>query len=162
MAKSSSQTELSRRIARLEDIESVRRLVADYGIAADRGNDPVLFAELLAADAVWEAEGFGRHEGAATITAALAAIGRDAIKWSLHYMVSPRIDIDEDGLRGKCHWYLWELARISDEKGERRAHWIGGWYDTELLREDGRWKFLHIKLSIKLLSEHKDGWNELP
>lgn len=153
---------LADRIARLEDMESIRQLVSAYGIAADRGNDPVMFDRLLTRDAIWEAEGFGRYEGAGEIVTALAAIGRDSIKWSLHYMVSPLIEIDAGGERATCKWYLWELARIADNAGGTPAHWIGGCYDTTVIREAGGWRFQHITLNIRLLSEYKEGWSELP
>ena len=33
-----------------------------------------------------------------------------------------------------------------------RDTWIGGWYDSQLRKEDGAWKFARIDLTLKLFS----------
>ena len=92
-------------------------------------------------------------------SAELARIGRQSIRWSLHYMVSPLVEPDPDGRHARCHWYLWELARVG-EHGE--AHWIGGWYASRLKKSRKGWRFTHVRLHLKLLSPHADGWTTLP
>lgn len=150
--------DLALRLARLEDIEAIRALVARYALGADRNNDPDILGPLFAADAEWACEGFGHYRGRAEIASELARIGREGIHWSLHYMVSPLIEPDPDGCHARCHWYLWELARMAD--GE--ANWIGGWYESRLRKGRKGWRFTHVKLHLKLISPHADGWKTLP
>ncbi|NTV12215.1 MAG: nuclear transport factor 2 family protein [Zoogloea sp.] len=154
---------LAARLTRLEDIEAIRALVATYALGADRNNDPEIFGPLFAADAVWECEGFGRYEGADRIARELARIGRESIRWSLHYMVSPLVEPDPDGRGARCRWYLWELARVADgAAADAVAHWIGGCYDTRLAKGAEGWRFTHVNLHLKLISPHADGWKTLP
>lgn len=153
---------LAARLTRLEDIEAIRNLVATYALGADRNNDPTIFGPLFAAEAVWECAGFGRYEGAQNIARELARIGREDIRWSLHYMVSPLIEPAADGLHARCRWYLWELARVAADSGAPAAHWIGGTYDTQLEKGPDGWRFTHVRLDLKLLSPHTEGWQTLP
>ncbi|TCJ14909.1 nuclear transport factor 2 family protein [Parasulfuritortus cantonensis] len=149
---------LADRIARLEDIEAIRAMVATYALGADRNNDPAILGPLFADDAEWVCEGFGHYRGRREIADELARIGREAIRWSLHYMVSPLVEVAPDGRSARCHWYLWELARVAD--GE--ANWIGGWYESTLSKAAGSWSFSHVRLHLKLMSPHAEGWKTLP
>lgn len=146
------------RIGRLEDIEAIRAMVATYALGADRNNDPAILGPLFAADAEWICEGFGHYRGRAEIADELARIGREGIRWSLHYMVSPLVELAADGHSAHCHWYLWELARV----GDGTANWIGGWYESTLQKNDGKWGFSHVRLHLKLMSPHAEGWKTLP
>lgn len=151
--------DLAARLTRLEDIEAIRALVARYALGADRNNDPEILGPLFAKRAEWVCEGFGHYRGRDEIAAELARIGREAIRWSLHYMVSPLVEPSPDGRRARCHWYLWELARVGEES---EAHWIGGWYESRLKKGKKGWRFTHVRLHLKLLSPHADGWKTLP
>ncbi|MBP0639913.1 nuclear transport factor 2 family protein [Cupriavidus sp. AcVe19-6a] len=148
---------LSQRLHRLEAIEAVRRLVGEYARGADRRNDPCIMGPLFHEDAIWEAAGFGRYVGRDAITTHLAQIGAEQIVWSLHYMVSPVVEVNSDLRSARCHWYLWELAHIQED-GVRRAHWIGGWYNSELTEVDGIWRFLHVNLDLRLVHSNGEDW----
>lgn len=149
---------LAERLGRLEDIEAIRTMVATYALGADRNNDPAILGPLFADDAEWVCEGFGHYRGRAQIADELARIGREAIRWSLHYMVSPLVEVAADGHSARCHWYLWELARVADGA----ANWIGGWYESVLLKSAEGWRFSHVRLHLKLMSPHAEGWKTLP
>ena len=76
------------RLARLEDIEEIRRLTIRYADGADRRNDPKMMRDLFAEDAVWEANGFGVFKGRTQILEGLREIASTAypipcITWSL-------------------------------------------------------------------------------
>jgi ketosteroid isomerase-like protein len=153
---------LEERITRLEDIEAIKSMITTYARGADRNNDPELLAPLYTEDAVWEAEGFGRHEGIAAISREMAKVGRETILWSLHYMISPDIRVADDGRSAECFWYLWELAKMPGENGEPEDSVIGGWYETELVKTDAGWKFKHVKLNLKLICPVHESWKTLP
>ena len=149
---------LEERITRLEDIEAIKSLVTTYARGADRNNDPAILAPLYTEDAVWEAEGFGRHEGIEAIAREMAEVGRETILWSLHYMVSPEIRIADDGKSAECFWYLWELAKMPGKDGQPEDNVIGGWYETELVKTDAGWKFRHVTLVLKLICPAHEPW----
>ncbi|WP_185732169.1 nuclear transport factor 2 family protein [Burkholderia sp. Bp8963] len=156
---------LARRMARLEAIADVSQLVGRYAHGADRRNDPALMAPLFSRDAVWEAGGFGRHEGRDVIAAQLARIGTEQIVWSLHYMTAPVIEIDDALRNGRCRWHLWELAQIRqghDVAEPPAAYWIGGEYDSRVVIEEGQWCFQSVFLDLRLIHRHDAAWLPRP
>lgn len=153
---------LAAQVQRLLDIEAVRHLIATYARGADRRNDPEIMGPLFSEDAVWECEGFGHHEGRAAIAAGLAETGRRDITWTLHYLVSPIVHIGDDARSGEAHYYLWELANMRGGDGAPRACWVGGTYDTQLVKHDERWYFSHMRLNLALVAPYDRGWSEGP
>ncbi|MDQ0505014.1 nuclear transport factor 2 family protein [Xanthobacter agilis] len=154
---------LERRLARLESAEAIRNLVGLYALGADRRNDPEIFSGLFTDDAEWEAAGFGRFQGRDLIVAELARIGRETIVWTLHYMTSPVVEIDEEGTGARCRWWLWELSKIKDQPGaEPVAHFLGGTYDTRLERTPDGWRFSRVVLDLPLVSPHAPGFKTRP
>jgi len=153
---------LEARITRLEDIETIKQMVVTYARGADRKNDPEILAPLYTKDAVWEAEGFGRHEGIEAISTAMVEVSRETILWSLHFMVSPEVKIAEDGQSAECFWYLWELAKMPGGDGNPEDNMIGGWYETTLVKTAEGWRFNHVKLCLKLITPAHETWKTLP
>jgi len=102
--------EINDRLKRLEDIEALRALIVDYACACDRGNDPEMLAPLFAEDGTWECQGFGKYVGREQVAKGLHGIAGEKIWWSLHYMISPRIELGADGDTATAFWYLWEAT----------------------------------------------------
>lgn len=155
--------DLAARLQRLEDIEAIKWLIVRYAQGADEGNNVDMLLPLFAEDAVWDAgERFGRYEGKAAIREFLLG-SHSFIGWTLHYMVSPAIQIADDGRTARAFWYLWETANMPNSRTrEPEALWIGGTYDTTLAKENGQWKFKQVNLKIKLLSPYSEGWAKKP
>lgn len=149
--------DVGERLRRIEARQAIEDLVTRYAMGGDRKNDPALFGPLLAPDAVWEAEGFGRFEGREAITSALAGFAQTHILWSIHYMVTPLIEIDQDIKTARCRWYLWELATMLHEDRHRDS-WACGWYDSDLRSDEGNWLFTHIKLDLRMVAEATPPW----
>jgi hypothetical protein len=145
------------RLARLEARAEISDLVARYAQGADRKNDPAILGPLFADEATWSAEGFGTLVGRDRIAAGLAAVAAQRVLWSIHYMVSPLVELAEDGVTARCHWYLWELCTQSGEAGPSDT-WFGGWYDSDLIRTDGGWHFTRVTLDIRLQGEANPPW----
>ncbi|MGH7906366.1 MAG: nuclear transport factor 2 family protein [Candidatus Binataceae bacterium] len=152
--------EVRRGLRRAEDFEAIRNLITAYARGCDRGNDPVMLAPLFTPDATWECNGFGKYYGREKVAAALKGIAGEKIWWSLHYMISPQIELDSSAERAKLFWYLWESATIPDsDTNEAESHWIGGSYDAEAVREaDGRWRFSMMALRLNIASPYGAGW----
>lgn len=146
------------RLQRLEAAEAIRQLIARYAVGADRKNDPEILGPLFSADAVWEAEGIARLVGRAAIADGLAALAGDFVTWSLHYMVSPHIVVDDSVQSATCRWYLWELCTMKRQDGTTADTWYGGWYDSRLSLRDGTWLFDRVKLEARLASPNSVPW----
>jgi CDGSH-type Zn-finger protein len=147
------------RLERLEDLEAIRRLIVDYARGADHGNDPAMLTPLFTEDAVWEAKGFGRWEGRDKAIGFLKAIAGEKVWWSLHFMISPKIDLAPDGKSAKLIWYLWEPATMPDEETKvPEPHWITGVYDAEVVKTERGWLFKRITSGMNMISPAKDGW----
>ena len=155
--------ELEARLQGTEDREAIKTLIVDYARACDQGNDPTLLAPLFTDDAVWECEGFGRYEGRARLCAALKGIAGEKIWWSLHYMISPRIEIDANNTRATVFWYLWESATIPEgDANEPKPHWVGATYDAIAVKQAERWLFQSMRLNPNMVSPCAEGWVERP
>lgn len=153
---------LAKQIQQLHDLEAIKGLIARYAIGADRKNDPHIMGPLFAPDAVWECEGFGRFEGRDTIAKALSDVAQQQILWTLHYMVSPSIELAADGNGAEGSWYLWELATVKGAGAEPESVWCGGTYDATFTRRDGAWYFAHVRLNLRLWTAFDRPWGLEP
>ncbi len=136
--------------------ENIRRVISVYAKAGDDFNDPEVMASLLAEDAVWEAKGFGRHEGRETIARELAKVGQERIVWSLHFPVAPIIDISDDLQSAHAFWWLWELLTMRDDNGVDDNKWLGATYDCDFVRQADGWKIKALVLDIKKMVPFED------
>ena len=154
--------ELAAKLQRLEDIEAIKWLITRYAQGADDGNDINVMLPLFTDDIVFAAEGLGRFEGKAAVREML--LGSPAfIRRTLHYMVSPAINIAKEGQTAQAFWYLWETAEMPKAQGgEWEPVWIGGTYETELVKTREQWQLRKVTLKLKLVSPYADGWVKTP
>ena len=130
------------RLARLEDLESIRRLLLDYRRHLD-GKDFRAYADLFAADGEFIAgpEGEIRAQGREAIFALvdgmrgtlLTETGGDDV----HVAVNEVIELDGDRAHVTSTWVY--LVRGDGDVPEVSKI---GRYDDVVTREDGGWKFL--------------------
>ena len=150
---------IEERLERLESVEAIRALVATYALGADRKNDPQIMRSLFCDDARWEADGIARLEGGEAIATGLEELARKLVLWSIHFMVSPLVQLDVSGSRATCHWYLWELCTMAGDDGVARDTWLGGWYDSEARLDPAGWRFSRVKLDLRLISANDVPWH---
>ena len=111
-----------------------------------------MMAPLFSADSSWNCEGIGGWQGRDAVVAGLREVSTTGITWALHYMTQPIIKVAEDGASAEGDYYLWELARMTPEGAPAQDTWIGGWYETTFVKQDGTWLFNHMELVLKLMS----------
>ncbi|MGR8949803.1 MAG: nuclear transport factor 2 family protein [Gammaproteobacteria bacterium] len=150
------------RLTRLEDYEKIKVLITRFARGADANCDPALLRPLFTDDAVFDVGQFGRLEGGDNIVNEMHSNVDIGFNNTLHFLVSPTIDIGEDLASAKCFYYLWETANHRTRQGENVAYWIGGWYDADVVKIGNEWRFRHLALSLKLLSSYAEGWHPLP
>lgn len=155
---------LTARLQRLEDITAIEHLLVRYAKASDKNNDPELMLPLFTADGALDVgSGYGRFQGREVLREFFAGTS-GIISWSLHYNISPHIEIGPDGRTANAFWYLWELANMPDAKIEDEIPvWIGGSYTSDLVKEaDGQWRFKEIRLKMEIMSPYSEGWVKKP
>lgn len=154
---------LEQRITRLEDIEAIKILIANFSRGADAACDPAILRPLFTDDAVFDIDQFGTLEGGDQIVEQMHNNTDIGFNWTLHYLVSPVIEIQQDLQTAHCFYYLWETATHPTQQGSEDSYWIGGWYHARAVKQaDGKWRFQHLQLSVKLMSRYAEGWHELP
>jgi CDGSH-type Zn-finger protein len=148
-----AQVDALRSRAEIED------LIVSYARACDVGNDPVRLRPLFADDATWGCKGFGTFVGGDQAALGLKAIAGEKIWWSLHNMISPQIVIAPSGETATGFWYLWEAATLPNEhSGQAEAYWIGGTYDVQFRKVEGRWLFSQVELKLNMATPIAEGW----
>jgi hypothetical protein len=153
--------DLETRLARLEAIEAIRELKAQYADVCDTGYDPDRMRPFFTEDAVWDGgPRFGRYEGADAVCGFFAGISSQ-ITWALHYMIAPIIEIADDGHSATGTWYLLEPCTIATDEGPR-AMVITGRYADRYRREADDWKFSEVVLDCQTISPLDEGWARSP
>jgi len=153
--------EIKGSLTHLQDLEAIQRIIVTYARGCDRGNDPEIIGPLFTEDGTWECKGFGKYFGREHVAKGLNGIAGEKIWWSLHYMISPLIDISESGNEASAFWYLWESATVPNSETEQaEPHWIGGTYDTYLVKQNGQWLIKSMELKLNMVSPYASGWVE--
>lgn len=126
-------------IQRLADIEEIRTLLLNYGRLLD---DRKLadYSQLFARDGEWIG-GFGGARGPANILAmmqkAFVSLPNDPSSRNYHILTNILVDVKGDKASA---WSRWTFMVPSADK--KPVAMVAGRYEDELIREDGRWKFL--------------------
>lgn len=149
-------SKLEKQVAWLTANENIRRVIAVYAKAGDDNNNPEVMASILTEDAVWSCEGFGKFKGREKIAAELAKVGEERILWSLHYPVSPIIDIADDLNTAHAFWWLWELTTMRADGDKEESNWLGATYDCDFIRQADGWKIKDMVLNIKKVVPYDD------
>lgn len=152
------QSDLEKRIRRLEDLGDIRRLKSLYCHLVDRGvaGDPQAVAELMGhfVDDSWGEYGdFGKYEGKESLTAFFGAVVPGLLSFTAHRVHNPVIDIEGDRARGL--WYF-EVPCTLREKN--MAGWLSGRYEEEFVRRDGRWMWESITAVFDYATPYDQGW----
>jgi len=149
-----SEPNLEERIQRLEDIEALKQLKARYAGYCDDDYDADRLAPLFTEDAIWDGGALGRCEGREGIREFFAGASR-LIPFAIHHVTNPILEIDGDRATGR--WYLWQPCVHS--AGDQ-ALWMAGRYDDSYRRENGEWRFAHVKIELNMLSPYEVGWSQ--
>jgi hypothetical protein len=103
------------------------------------------------------------HRGHAEIHRFVAEVAKQ-ILWALHFMTNPIIDVAADAQTATGRWLILELATMVgvDDPAARDAVVLSGTYDDTYVKEDGMWKFKHVKVNVAQLSNLDEGWVRQP
>ncbi|HUZ20445.1 MAG TPA: nuclear transport factor 2 family protein [Acidimicrobiales bacterium] len=127
------------RLQRLEDLEEIRQLFIEYKRALD-GKDFAAYASLFATDGEFvagELHAKGRAEIQAMVEGMLGNLLGDERGNDFHLVINPSVRLDGDRATAEVTW-----AYVVRGGGDQPVLSKLGHYDDELIREDGRWRFL--------------------
>lgn len=152
-------TDLSHQLAKLEAREAIRDLKARYARACDPVPDGEAIAPMFTEDGVFDCgELFGVHRGRDAIRKHFSR-GPEVIKWTLHLIGSPLIEVAEDLRSATGSWYLWQPMTTREPDGGTQARWLCGEYSDIYERgEDGAWRFASMALEIGIYATYESGW----
>jgi SnoaL-like domain len=134
--------DVAARLRRLEDLEQIRQLFAEYKIVLDK-QDFGAYADLFAEEGEFVA-GAGAAKGRAAIRELVEAMPGSLLGAApgedYHVIVNPLIELDP-GDPDRAHAQLTWLYVVKGSDGGPALAKLGH-YNDELVREAGRWRFL--------------------
>lgn len=158
MTARSNET-LEDRVRRLEALRAIDDLIADLGRAFDAGPSAELLEPLFTPEAVFVIDRYGTLEGSQAIAEGVSGNAQTGFRWTLHYLVSPKVALSNAADAADVEFLLWEAATAASG----RAYWIGGRYLAKARQwEDGSWRFMRLELFADLISHYAEGWMEKP
>ena len=146
--------ELRDRVRRLEDIEALRNLKAEYAAACDDNYDADRLAALFVEDATWESQGMGKYEGREAIREFFRGISGHFV-FALHYGLNPQIEVNGDTARAR--WYLFMPCTVGDTG---KAMWRAGLDEEEYVRVQGKWMYKSKKSAPFFHTTFEEGWSK--
>jgi len=147
-------TDVERRLTRLEDIEAIKQLKARYCEICDDDHNPDRITSVFAEDGIWESKEFGIGKGHAAIRELFRKFQK-LIAFSQHNVMNPIIEVDGD--RATAEWYFLGPFTFRDQ---REARWLALQYKDDYVKVDGRWKYQHLRVNLRLSAPHEKGWAE--
>lgn len=151
------------RLARLEAIEAVRRVVTRYFRLCDTLGPDTPFDELgdlFAVDAIWEGRGryrkaFGRHEGRAAIVAMLASYARPPhFVLNAHYLSSEDITLTGDQ-SAQGGWMMLQVSTYRDGRSDLRSAAL----TIDCRIEQGAWRIARF-VTEAIFARDTAAWND--
>ncbi len=152
--------DLEQRIARLEDIEAIRQLKAEYCEICDDDHNPDRIVTIFTEDAIWEGRGIATANGHAEIRKLFERF-RSMMDFTQHMTLNPRIEVDGDQATGT--WYFFGPFRFrATDESPANAKWQAARYHEKYQRVDGVWKIAHLKIARPTISvDYHKGWVDL-
>lgn len=148
-----------RQLARLEDIAAIKNLQATYGYYLATLQWDAL-TEKFAREGTIEIAMRGIYVGKAAVRRNLNLYGQQGLDHGVlhnHMQLQPVIDLADDGRTA----YLRSRAFSMMGNAGKSGMWMGGIYESVLVKEDGVWKFQTDHVMNTYFAPYDIGWKEL-
>jgi hypothetical protein len=142
--------ELTRQLTEMQDIEAIKRLMAEYCDIADDDHNQDRIVSIFAEDGIWEGEPY-RAQGHAEIRALFEGF-REGISFSQHNAFNPRIEVDGNTAHGS-----WNMLGPFTYRENDRRYWIIARGEDDYVKVDGVWKFQHHR-GYGMEAPYEEGW----
>ena len=149
------------RLDRLESERDIQSLVYRYAELCDAAYDPDGLTALFTADATWSSRAkdgsvdFGMYQGREAIRGFFAGVSADLGPMTLHYLLSPRVEIGDDPDSAVGHCYLYAIldrrpAASEADSPSRERIILAGTYQHRFRRVGGRWLISALACDLSL------------
>ena len=145
-------TELEQRLTRMEDIEAIKQLKAEYCDICDDDHNPDRITTIFAADGIWEGAGFGKAQGHAALRELFKKF-QTLISFSQHQVLNPVIKIDGDRATGI--WYFFGPFTFYKDN---QAKWLAARYQDDYVKVNGEWKIQHLRARGRMSTDYEKSW----
>ena len=145
-------TELEQRLTRMEDIEAIKQLKAEYCDICDDDHNPDRITTIFAEDGIWEGAGFGKAQGRAAIRELFKKF-QTLISFSQHQVLNPVIKIDGDRATGI--WYFFGPFTFYKNN---QAKWLAARYQDDYVKVNGEWKIQHLRARGRMTTDYEKSW----
>ena len=145
-------TELEQRLTRMEDIEAIKQLKAEYCDICDDDHNPDRITTIFAEDGIWEGAGFGKAQGHAAIRELFKKF-QTLISFSQHQVLNPVIRIDGDRATGI--WYFFGPFTFYKDN---QAKWLAARYQDDYVKVNGEWKIQHLRARGRMTADYEKSW----
>lgn len=157
-----AQAELQSDLAQLRDIRAIEQLMIRFMKAADvmddgnaAGYDSQVIADLFTHDGILD-EGpeikIVLH-GRAEIKAFYDDARTNWIKFGVHYLIAPSVEVDGNVASGS--WYFLEPFTYAKDG---RDYWCAARWENEFARVDGAWFIKRANFRPFFMAPHDQGW----
>ncbi|MDC0749211.1 nuclear transport factor 2 family protein [Polyangium mundeleinium] len=142
-----SSNDLPSRIDRLESLEAIRTLKAQYAVFADRClvapsvEHARALADLFTDDATTDYGFFGTFSGKEALFHAFAEVLPASARWAAHHVMNPILSVDGDTAEGTWAFVAHSVPR--EPKDAARLTYFGS-YEEKYRRVGGAWKIASI------------------
>lgn len=151
-----SLADLSRRVERLEDEQSIENLQRIYGYYVDRAMwDQV--ADLFASDATFEMGLQGVYVGKQHLRRFLDTLGPQGLAAGVlndHIQLQTRVDVAADGKTAYCRSRELAMTGVYGKEGA----WSEGVYENTFVKDHGVWEFKSLHFYPTLATDYEQGW----
>ncbi len=151
-------TNVESRLRRVEALEQVRLLKADYCDLCDDGYPADALTQLFTSDGVWDGGEMGVFEGRDAIHRFFSNMP-NVMSFAIHHVTNSAIEVSEDATTARGRWYLLQTATLKDNN---QAVWLTARYDDQLVYEDDRWLFRRVALRTRFYTSYEAGWAKVP
>ena len=149
---------LEERIKRLEDMESIRQLIAVYAYNLDDGYNPEGVAALFTEDGAWIIEG-SEIRGRDNISAQCRKLSRLA-SWTMHNLGTESIQVENGS--GICKFYGQALQSMKDAYANEDSYVFLSVYEAQCVQENGKWLFSRMEAHTMQTAVWSLGWVKSP
>jgi hypothetical protein len=158
--------ELEDKVARLEDIEEIKRLQRIYGYYLDNCMwDEIV--DLFSDDADFVEIGdrgiFCGKEGVRRLFKDVIGVGGRKSYGELrdHMQLQGVVTLGPDGKTAKARWRVWGCLAVPID-GVTRSMFVSGPYENEYVKENGKWLFKTMRWYLTFATPYEDGWVKTP
>ncbi len=149
---------LERDIARLEDLNAIKRLQRIYGFYTDKQLWSAA-ADLFSADGEIEVGNQGVYVGRDRIRDFLRLNGPESPQPNRLYdqmQLQPVVHVEDDGMTARGRWHVFAQEAIHGEY----ARWGLGVLENEYVKEDGIWKIRRHHFYTTMYTTYEAGWGK--